>query len=212
MTARPGRDRRGAESTARRILRLLRRGAMTVDELAAALDLTGNAVRAHLTALERDEAVEQSGTRRGVTKPAVVYSTTATSERLESRLYIPLLTQVVRLLAERMRPDELRRFMRDAGRLLAEGIARPRGKLRRRVQAASALLNELGAATEVTRRDGRFVIRGHGCPLAEVTQPYAAGCEAVEAFLAEVIGSDVVVCCDREERPRCCFEIPISRR
>lgn len=42
------------ESTRGRIIMLLRRASRTVEEVAQELDLTDNAVRAHLTTLERD--------------------------------------------------------------------------------------------------------------------------------------------------------------
>ena len=44
---------------------LLRRGGMTVDELAAGLGLRGNAIRPQLAVLERDGFVERTGVRRG---------------------------------------------------------------------------------------------------------------------------------------------------
>src|SRR5215207_4354647 len=56
------------------ILRLLRRRERTVTELAAELSLTDNAVRTHLSALERDGLVEALPAQpRGVGKPPVVY-------------------------------------------------------------------------------------------------------------------------------------------
>ena len=60
-------------STGGRIITLLRRASRTVDELAQALGLTDNAVRAHLATLERDGFVKQRGVRRGSSKPAYVY-------------------------------------------------------------------------------------------------------------------------------------------
>jgi len=66
-------------STRGRLITLLRRDTRTVDDLASALNLTDNAVRAHLAALERDGIVRQSGVRRdgGVGKPAFAYELTA---------------------------------------------------------------------------------------------------------------------------------------
>ena len=58
-------DKRFWSSTRGRIVLLLRRGSRTVHELAVALGLTDNAVRTHLTALERDGLVAPSGTRPG---------------------------------------------------------------------------------------------------------------------------------------------------
>ena len=47
-----------------RIIALLRRGASTVEELAAELGVTDNAVRAHLQLLEREGLIQASGTRQ----------------------------------------------------------------------------------------------------------------------------------------------------
>ena len=58
-----------------RIIALLRRGASTVEELAAALGVTDNAVRVHLQRLEREGVVSATGTRQGpgAGKPATTY-------------------------------------------------------------------------------------------------------------------------------------------
>jgi predicted ArsR family transcriptional regulator len=75
------------------------------------------------------------------------------------------------------------------------------------VSAASDLLNnELGAVTHV-ERNGGYVIRGVGCPLAALTGKHPAVCLAMESLLAEIIGVSIHECCDRTERPKCCFEI-----
>lgn len=55
------RNQRFFASTRGRIVTLLRHSSHTVEELAEALDLTDNAVRAHLATLERDGVVQQRG-------------------------------------------------------------------------------------------------------------------------------------------------------
>ncbi len=75
-------DQRFLESTRGRIVRLLRGSSRTVEELATQLELTDNAVRAHLTTLERDGLVRQSGVRRGARKPHFTYSLTPEAEKL----------------------------------------------------------------------------------------------------------------------------------
>src|SRR2546426_7763875 len=68
-------------STRGKVLSLLRRADLTVDQLAGELSLTGNAVRAHLSALERDGLVRPVSTRRSSRKPARVYSVVPESEQ-----------------------------------------------------------------------------------------------------------------------------------
>ncbi len=74
-------------TTRGQLILLLRRADQTVEELAQALQLTDNAVRAHLATLERDGLVEQQGMRRGGGKPAFVYTLTAEAERLFPKAY-----------------------------------------------------------------------------------------------------------------------------
>jgi predicted ArsR family transcriptional regulator len=199
------------ESSRGRIVGLLRRRRLTVDELAAGLELTANAVRSQLAVMERDGLVRRYGMRRGATRPAQLYELTPELEHLLSRAYIPLLTQLVRVVAEREPAAEFDALMRAAGRALAHELpARipPDVPLAQRVAAASRLLNEeLGALTEPESRDGHHVIRGHGCPLAALTGKQPGVCRAIESLLAEWLGAQVRECCDRHEQPRCCFEI-----
>lgn len=78
-----------------------------MDALARALDLTDNAVRAHLAALERDGLVRQQGSVRGVRKPSLAYQLAPEVEPALSRAYLPLVEALVEALADRLPPAEL---------------------------------------------------------------------------------------------------------
>src|SRR4051794_38712284 len=95
-------DRRFFASTRGQVVTLLRRGDRTVDDLARALELTDNAVRAPLSALERDGLVRQGGVRRGRGKPAYSYELTAEAERLFPKADGPLLRLLLDVLAEQL--------------------------------------------------------------------------------------------------------------
>jgi predicted ArsR family transcriptional regulator len=180
---------------------------MTVDELATALALTHPAVRAQLASLERDDLVEQRGSRRGASKPSRVYGITSHAELLFSRAYVPILTQLLHVLARDMSPSAFDSIMREVGREFMAGRPVARGTLKERVNAASSLLNQLGGLTEVEESDGLYVIRSHGCPLAAATAHHPEVCNALESLLSEFVGSRATTCCDRFDRIRCCFEV-----
>ena len=93
-------NQRFFSSTRGRIVVLLRRASRTVDELAQALDLTDNAVRTHLTTLERDGIVQQRGERRSTSKPAHVYDLTPAAEQLFPKAYGPVLQRLLAVLAQ----------------------------------------------------------------------------------------------------------------
>ncbi len=195
--------------TSRRILDLLRRGPMTVDELARPLSLTRTAVRAQLASLLRDGLVEQRDSRRGASKPSHVYGISSQAELLFSRAYVPLLTQLLHVLSLRTSPADFEAIMHEVGRAVLDGRM-ARGGLAERVAGAGVLLNELGGLTDVERTDGRYVIRSFGCPLAAATTNHPEVCTALESLLGEYIGTKVSKCCDQYDRVRCCFEIPDS--
>lgn len=198
------------DSSRGRVVMLLRRQALTVDELATHLGLTANAVRAQLTAMERDGVVRKVGQRPGTTRPFQVFELTPEVEQLLSQAYIPLLTHLVRAFVEGLPRHQVDALLRSAGKGLAEELSagkRLSGSLRARTLATSEMMNEhLGAVTHVTENGG-YVIRGEACPLAALTGKHPAVCLAMETFVTEVVGTSVRECCDRSGRPRCCFEI-----
>jgi predicted ArsR family transcriptional regulator len=192
-----------------RIVTLLQRGALTVDDIAAELGLTANAVRAQITAMERDGVVHRVGHRAGTTRPFQVFQLTPEVEQLLSQAYVPLLTQLVQVFANALPTAQVDALMRDAGKGLATEFAwRPTGTMRARADTASRLLNkELGAVTHVEVGNGGYVIRGAGCPLAALTGKHPAVCLAMESLVTEIVGIEVNECCDRSGRPKCCFKI-----
>lgn len=203
----PQGDQRFFASTRGRIVALLRRSTRTVDELAQALGLTDNAVRAHLTTLERDGLIHQQGVRRGSGKPAYAYELTPEAERLFPKPYVPVLRQLLDVLDERMIPEELEALLRNVGQRLAAGRSMPAGDVRTRLEAAVAVLNELGGLAELEEHDDTFVIRGYSCPLAAAVPGHPQVCRLAETLVTEVAGVPLQEHCDRGERLQCCFEV-----
>ncbi len=201
-------NRQRWQGTSGRIVELLRRGDLTIDEIASEMGLTRTAIRAQLAGLELDGAVEQRGLRRGASKPARTYGVTAEAELQFSQVYIPILTQLLRVLDARI-PQELDAIMHEVGRGLMTGRDMPHGTLEQRVHAASELLNELGGTTDVEKNNGHFLIRGHGCPLAAATAEHPEACNALASLLSEFVGQPVSKCCDLYDRQRCCFEVAV---
>lgn len=185
---------------------------MTIDEIAARLKLTSNAVRAHMTLLEADGAVHKTGARATASKPSAMYALTPIAESRYSRLYVPLLAHLLHVLDARMSPRQFDTLMRRVGRSLLGTRSAAEGSVAKRTRAASRLLNEFGGLTRVERSNGHYVIRSHGCPLAAATERHPETCNAVESLLREFSGLSVTTCCQRGERMRCCFELALPKR
>jgi predicted ArsR family transcriptional regulator len=187
---------------------LLRRRARTVDELATALGVTGNAVRAQLMALERDGIVRAEGLRRAGGKPSAAYGLTPEFEPALSRAYLRVLLQLLRELGDRLPAAELRELMAAVGRRWAAELGRTSGDAVTRAHGAAAFLTELGGVVEVEELDDAIVLRGVSCPLGVAVRDHPQLCLALESLLGEVVGERVQECCDRTgDRARCCFRI-----
>jgi predicted ArsR family transcriptional regulator len=207
------RDERFFESTRGQVVTLLRRSDRTVEELARALGLTDNGVRAHLQVLERDGIVRQRGSVRrssGGGKPAYVYELTEEAEDLFPKAYEPALRRLLDVLSERLGSEDSEALLRSVGRRLAGEHSVRTHDARARLESAVDVFNELGGLAELEERDGALVIRGYSCPLAGVSPEHPEVCRMAETLITELAGVPVYEHCDRGERPRCCFEVATS--
>jgi len=203
-------NKRFLETTRGQILAMLRRGPQTVEELAAALRLSDNAVRNHLSTLERDLLIQQVGVRRtsGAGKPALLYELHPDAEPLFSRAYPPVLTAVIETLVSAYPSDQADQLLREVGHRLATQVGgRATGNLENRVRTAAAVLIALGGDAVTTREKDELQIRGNGCPLSAAVSKRPELCRAVETLVTDVVGEDARSRCEHGSRPRCCFVV-----
>jgi predicted ArsR family transcriptional regulator len=198
-------------ATARgRITAQLRRGERSVDEIARAVGTTSNAVRSHLSALERDGLVRNAGVRRGggAGKPATLYALTADAELMFSRAYPAALSAVMGTLLARLEGPQLSALLRDVGARLAQSAGgEARGTLRERVNTAAAALVALGGDAEVTPDGDGLLIHGYGCPLGQSVAAHPETCRAVRAMVQKVTGAHTEERCEHGAHPQCRFRV-----
>jgi len=202
-------DKRFFDSTRGQIVTLLRGTTKTVNDLAEELDLTDNAVRAHLLSLERDGLIKQTGFQRGTRKPHFAYELTAEADKLFPKAYDALLNQLITVLKGRLPPETLEQVLRDVGRSLAgvQAGGQTNGDLESRVARGLMALEAIGGAGRIEREKEKFFIRSESCPLAAAVAEHPEVCRLAETLLSEIIGEEVQERCDREDSPRCRFEV-----
>ena len=206
-------DKRFFDSTRGQIVTILRASPSTVEELARKLDLTDNAIRAHLLTLERDGLVRQGGLRRGPRKPHFTYELTPEADNLFPKAYDALLNQLIGVLKNRLEPAEIEEVLRDVGRAIASDT--PGGEkadLESRVHIALKVLEAIGGSAEIERHEDKIVIRGNGCPLAAAVSVHPEVCRLAETLVAEIVKVPVEERCNREGSPKCRFEIDTATK
>ncbi|HWG45762.1 MAG TPA: ArsR family transcriptional regulator [Gemmataceae bacterium] len=205
-----GWNRRFLASTRGRILSVLRRSGGTVNDLAEATGLSDNAVRAHLTTLERDGFVQPAGTRPSTRKPNVVYELTPEAAQVFPKPYAAVLQQLLEVLTERLAPADLDAILRAVGQRVAGGFrhAVQATEPRERILQVLGVLEEIGGLAEMEEHEEKLCIRGFDCPLGGAITGHRQVCRVAETLLADLLGMPVQEQCRTiDGSVRCYFEV-----
>jgi predicted ArsR family transcriptional regulator len=191
-----------------KIIVLLRHEVRTVSELAAALHLTNNAVRAQLATLERNGLIRRGGERRGFRKPHYSYELTSEAEELFPKRYGLLLNRVLAELKKRCGSEKVTAALRAIGRGIATSHkARADAPVSQRFEQILKVFHEFGGHARIELSDGTTLIRGTTCPLAAITGDHTEICQMMQTLISEIAGTPVREKCQREPVPKCCFEV-----
>jgi len=210
-------DNRFSKTTRGQIVGLLRGTPRTVEDMAASLHLTGNAVRAQLSTLERDGLVTQTGLQRGARKPHFTYVLTPAGEELFPKSYDVIFDVLLTVLKEKLSSSQLKKILRRAGRTLArykmESPVKGSGPSVR-IQQAMDVLEALGGSPRLETEGGKTIIRSASCPLGKAVDSHPEACAVAEALVREITQEDVRERCNKTDTPpHCLFEIePEPRR
>jgi len=199
-------NKRFFDSTRGRMVAALKKGSRTVNDLAAELGLTDNAVRAHLLALERDGLVAPAGMVKGFRKPHASYQLTAEAKHIFPRSYDSILNRLIGILKQRYRQMPLATIFHDLGRDLA-GDDLSRVTADERMTRALESLEEMGGAPHVINENGKTFIKSESCPFADSVIEHPEVCKIAESMVEKIVGKKVVETCDRTASPKCCFAI-----
>jgi predicted ArsR family transcriptional regulator len=201
-------DDRFFDSTRGRIVTLLRRTNLTVNELVSELGLTDNAVRAHLLSLERDGLVVQRGTIKGHRKPHFVYGLSEKARDLFPRPYGTLFNRLLSSLKATLRKPTLEARLRDVGTSIGgEVSAGVPNKLEVRLEQALSAIESLGGSARINNESGQTFIQSDGCPFSEAVEEHPEVCKVTESMLETILETKVEEACDRSASPKCRFVV-----
>ncbi len=200
-------------ATRARLLRLVRGRSVSINDLAAGVGITDNAVRGHVAALERDGLVRARAQRATGGKPAQLYELTAAAEELFPKAYALVLTELLASIREEQGDAAMMATLSEVGRRLAQSAGTSGADPEARVRAAAALLESLGGALTIEHDAGGWLLRSAGCPLSGAVVREPALCSLVETVVGEVSGCRTREICDRTGLPKCSFALePVAPR
>jgi len=181
-------------STRMEVLELLRRkGHAGAETIAADLHVTPNAVRQHLTNLERDGFVVSTPEKSRRGRPSLLFSLTERADSVFPKRYGQLATMVLQEVHEMGGPDALdevfeRMATRHAGAIASklEGLEFDE-KLRRVV----AWIGRAGTLAEQTETTEGVKVTIHNCPFRNTALKYPQVCTITPQLISKLLGTGV---------------------
>jgi len=197
--------------TQRGLLRALlhNKPGLTVDELTGALKVSRNAVRQHLTALERDGVVARGRTQPSGGRPEQVYVITEKGQESFPRQYSWFSEMLIGALRAGLGEDGAAARLAEMGKSVGAGIAQrmPQATGRKeRVASTAAAMSELGYETNVADTEGGLDIEAQNCVFHQLAVKYPEICKFDLALLSSATGQKVEhrTCMARGDA-KCCF-------
>ena len=181
-------------STRMEVLELLRRkGRCSAETIASDLGVTPNAVRQHLTNLERDGLVVSHPERSGRGRPSLLFSLTERADSVFPKRYGQLATMVLQEVQEMGGPDALDDvFSRVAARHAAalqpaiDGLEFDE-KLRRVV----AWIGRAGTLAEQTETAEGVKVTIHNCPFRNTALKFPQVCTITPQLMSGLLGTNI---------------------
>lgn len=148
-------------------LLLKNKDGLTVDELSKRLEITRNAVRQHLAALENDGLVTQGTTRPSGGRPEQLYVLSATGKEVFPRHYSWLAELMVESIKQESGAEGLQKRLGAMGAEVAQQLRRQHSGLenqQQKVEKLAEIMEQLGYNTQsATVVDGVPTIEADNC-------------------------------------------------
>jgi predicted ArsR family transcriptional regulator len=170
---------------------------LTVEHLSKGLGITDNAVRQHLTALERDGIVARGETQSTGGRPEHLYGLTASGQELFPRHYSWFAELLVNSLREDEGTDALRKRLEEMGRAVGRQVAARLAGVKdeaERIRALAGIMRELGYQSGPIdpAEEELPAIEAVNCVFHSLAAHYPEVCHFDLAMMSEVVGCNVV--------------------
>lgn len=190
----------GLTPAKRRLLEILKRaGSATAANMAAMLDLTGTAVRQHLSSLEAQGLVtqeKQAAAGRG--RPSSEWRLSEGAEGLFPDRHGELTVGLIGALREAFGEEGVERVIDTRARQqmsdYRERMPGARASLKSRVEALASLRSDEGYMAEVrTERPGSYLLVEHHCPICEAARSCTGLCRAELEVFQHALGEEAEI-------------------
>ena len=183
------------------------KGALTVEQLAAALDVSKVCVRRHLSLLESDGLIEYEQEQRDRGRPRFVYRLTEKASCLFPRSYDEFAQAVLSQVQREFGDEGLQRVLQGRADALIEELQTQLTDLNldERVKTLARVISEKGYQAETRKlKDGSYRLRQRNCPTEKIAAAHPHLCEQELRVYQVALGCEVVRDCRITEGSTMC--------
>jgi predicted ArsR family transcriptional regulator len=176
------------------ILELLRRrGRCSAETIAKDLDLTPNAIRQHLTNLERDGLVVSQPERSGRGRPALLFALTERADAVFPKRYGQLATMVLQEVQEMGGPEALDEVFARVAARHADAIQRDLEDLgfEDRLNRVVSWIGRAGTLVERSKTAEGIRVTIHNCPFRNTALKFPQVCTITPQLITRLTGAAV---------------------
>jgi predicted ArsR family transcriptional regulator len=184
------------QGTGRSLLRALlhNKGGLTVQALALDLGVSRNAVRQHLTALERDGFVEKGKLQPSGGRPEQLYILTSEGNEQFPRQYSWFSEMLLQVLQAQGNGSGLKEKLADMGRAVAasmQGRLSDKSDSTARIAGIAEIMQEIGYDAVAKTEGGVHLIEAHNCVFHKLAAKVPEVCSFDIALLSASSGRKV---------------------
>jgi predicted ArsR family transcriptional regulator len=181
-------------STRMEVLELLRRkGHASAETIASDLGVTPNAVRQHLTNLERDGFVISHPERRARGRPSLLFSLTERADSVFPKRYGQLATMVLQEIREMGGEEALDEIFARVAARHASAIEKDLDGLDfdQKLSRVVAWIGRAGTLAEQTETEEGVKVTIHNCPFRNTALKFPQVCTITPHLLSQLLGGAV---------------------
>jgi predicted ArsR family transcriptional regulator len=181
-------------STRMEVLELLRRkGRSSAESIANDLGVTTNAVRQHLTNLEREGLVGSQPERSGRGRPALLFTLTERADAVFPKRYGQLATMVLQEVQEMGGPEALDEVFERVAERHAAAIERDLEGLafEDKMKRVVAWIGRAGTLAEQTESPEGIKVTIHNCPFRNTALKFPQVCTITPQLISRLTGAAV---------------------
>jgi predicted ArsR family transcriptional regulator len=181
-------------STRMEILELLRRrGRLSAETIAHDLDLTTNAIRQHLTNLERDSLVVSQPERSGRGRPALLFGLTERADAVFPKRYGQLATMVLQEVQDMGGPEALDEIFARVAARHADAIDKDLAGLDfdKKLERVVSWIGRAGTLVEQSESTEGVRVTIHNCPFRNTALKFPQVCTITPQLISRLTGAAV---------------------